>query len=589
MRRLFSSSDRKSKKPPPIVRILRRPKPARDVPSLVMKSNEPNYFNVFGSEVHRGTLRPSQASLEVLGPTSTHAIPRLAHGLDRVLFNPGVHFLRDPRTKVYNFDPYLRTILPPDRFNFDALTPFQPAYEDEALLGLARERGARYVTSTSSISATLGTIYYCLSQLRPLNLACLSSAFEGEPRSFTALTRSPQSVLLRPHPGGLRSVMVEKAAVDSGTGGNVLMRLGHLLERMLTMSPTEFQRLSLDSPNPLRRRVDGDGEVYSYTHAGSILMRSQLDCHDPRLPRGTFDLKTRAVLPIRMDIGNYQRYTEYRLTSLQGLLGSFEREFYDMARSTLLKYSFQVRIGGMDGIFAAFHNTAEIFGFQYLSREAIDEVLFGGGVAGDAAYSLATSLYNLILDAVMAGGGWDPNEPVRLTFCLDRAGKVHSSLSSSSTLQKLNIYAEGFGPTATNVHPTDSYRPGGLCQYSLVCTSNIHADPLTDPDQWSLQYQLNKVPHPNHSEFLSARRFITNQGGGGGGGERSTGSKEEDDYEFLGSVTSPSGRLSVLPRPQSPIINNKPLFRSIFRHIDGNTITSADEGPIQTASWTYHR
>ena len=43
------------------------------------------------------------------------------------------------------------------------------------------------------------------------------------------------------------------------------------------------------------------------------------------------------------------------------------RRFYDMTRSAFLKYSMQVRIGNMDGIFVAYHNTARIFGFQYIS------------------------------------------------------------------------------------------------------------------------------------------------------------------------------------------------------------------------------
>jgi hypothetical protein len=41
--------------------------------------------------------------------------------------------------------------------------------------------------------------------------------------------------------------------------------------------------------------------------------------------------------------------------------------FYDMSRAAFLKYSMQVRIGDMDGIFVAYHNTARIFGFQYIS------------------------------------------------------------------------------------------------------------------------------------------------------------------------------------------------------------------------------
>jgi hypothetical protein len=32
----------------------------------------------------------------------------------------------------------------------------------------------------------------------------------------------------------------------------------------------------------------------------------------------------------------------------------------------LIRVSFQARIGDMDGIFVAYHNTARVFGFQYL-------------------------------------------------------------------------------------------------------------------------------------------------------------------------------------------------------------------------------
>lgn len=36
-------------------------------------------------------------------------------------------------------------------------------------------------------------------------------------------------------------------------------------------------------------------------------MRSQLDCVDSRLPgTGVFDIKTRAALPIRLDLLNYE-------------------------------------------------------------------------------------------------------------------------------------------------------------------------------------------------------------------------------------------------------------------------------------------
>lgn len=40
----------------------------------------------------------------------------------------------------------------------------------------------------------------------------------------------------------------------------------------------------------------------------------------------------------------------------------------------------------MDGIFVAYHNTAIMFGFEYFSREFMDERLFGGSVQGDRVF-----------------------------------------------------------------------------------------------------------------------------------------------------------------------------------------------------------
>jgi hypothetical protein len=43
--------------------------------------------------------------------------------------------------------------------------------------------------------------------------------------------------------------------------------------------------------------------------SSKFVMRAQLDCQDSRLPgTGVFDIKTRAVLPIRIDQLNYQVY-----------------------------------------------------------------------------------------------------------------------------------------------------------------------------------------------------------------------------------------------------------------------------------------
>lgn len=97
-------------------------------------------------------------------------------------------------------------------------------------------------------------------------------------------------------------------------------------------------------------------EAYRYAKASSVLswfhplrniplqsdnfvLRSQLDCFDPRLPgTGVFDIKTRAVTSIRHDRLNFEENSGYQIRTLHGLIESFEKEYYDLIRSAFLKY-----------------------------------------------------------------------------------------------------------------------------------------------------------------------------------------------------------------------------------------------------------
>jgi hypothetical protein len=80
---------------------------------------------------------------------------------------------------------------------------------------------------------------------------------------------------------------------------NVLMDLGKMLELFLTTKPLEFQAFCEGRGDPV-------SDVYTYGQLGSIVLRSQLDCHDASLPNRTFDLKTRASLAIRKDLFHYR-------------------------------------------------------------------------------------------------------------------------------------------------------------------------------------------------------------------------------------------------------------------------------------------
>lgn len=413
--------------------------------------------------------------------------------------------LKDPRTDTFNFDSHLHQITQPEDFNFDHVPVFVPASLDKSLHQLAASRSAKYVSSTSSISPTMSLLYFLLSKGRLLNLRHLSMDFSDELRTFTALSRSPLAVVVRPHGDSVRSILIEKLDAES-----ILSKLGHTLERFLTEHPDDFNKMLLkNQKDQLRGGImaeeeeegdDGKG-FFHYTQCGDMLLRSQIDCMDRRLPRMTFDIKTRATFPIRMDLYNYSQYLDYRLDKQHGLVGSFERELYDMSRSAFLKYNLQARIGGMDGIFVAYHNTVELFGFQYLSREWIDECIFGSQVAGDLAFKLLLSSYSRILEIVLSKVNKDWT--ARMTWVL------------SKDYSRLNLFVESFEdyPTQRNtiMAPADKFE-----QYTLTSSMRVNgirvdafpgiegSEPLAGA-KLQATLTLSQVDNPSRQEFDQAR------------------------------------------------------------------------------------
>lgn len=325
---------------------------------------------------------------------SMPSVPMLAYGLDRVLFNPGVYRLQDPRTGVYNFDPYLEKIMPVDEFDFDALSEYKTSSKDEDLLAITRKLGVKFTGSTSSMSGVLQHFHFLLSSHRLLNHSMLSKNFPESTNKFSRITAGPDAVFLR-YKNGLYAIDADKT-YDTP---NVMSWLGHSLEKLLTTERTEFERYRRS--NPEQTPAEGESaRCFHYSKQGSVLMRSQLDAQDPRLPgAGIFDLKTRAVVSIRMNHKEYQEGLGYQLRYAQGEWESFEREFYDMTRATMLKYSLQARMGRMDGIFIAYHNIERIFGFQYLSLSDMDQVLHGqtDTTLGDREFKLSIGLMEDLL------------------------------------------------------------------------------------------------------------------------------------------------------------------------------------------------
>ncbi|OAX78811.1 hypothetical protein ACJ72_06878 [Emergomyces africanus] len=362
-----------------------------------------------GKRTHSGILESTSLSLVPLSIEGA-PVPRLSYGLERALFNPGVYHLQDPRTRVYNFDPYLGSIMPVKEFDFSALNEYITSSRDDGLRELAIRHGKKYIGSSSSMTSVLSHFHYLLSAWRPLNTSLVSQGFSDSARNFTRILRAPSAVFLR-YKDGVYAIDADKEFDNA----NILMNLGKSMEKLLTMPTEEFERYRRSSTD----KVTPDAvtpETYHYTTCGNFLMRAQLDAHDPRLPgTGMFDLKTRAVVSIRMNTKHYDRGLGYQIKDRFGKWESFEREYFDMIRAAFLKYSLQVRVGRMDGIFVAFHNIERIFGFQYVSLPEMDLALHGQTdiALGDAEFQLSVSLWDKVLAKATEKF---PNQSLRFHF-----------------------------------------------------------------------------------------------------------------------------------------------------------------------------
>ncbi|KAK5077241.1 hypothetical protein LTS08_006071 [Lithohypha guttulata] len=338
-------------------------------------------------------------------------VPKLSFDLSRVLFNPGVYHLQDPRSRVYNFDPYLENIMPITEFNFDALNPYVTSSQDTTLRDVSMKHQKRYIGSSSSMSGAMSQFHFLLSAWRPINFSILSQRFMGHLSSFTTITRAPASIFLRWR-DGVYAVDADKEH-DSP---NILMMQGKSMEKLLTLEKNEFEKYRKPKAGQDAPAIDTEPEVYHYSTTDKFLLRSQLDAYDPRLPgTGTFDLKTRSVAGVRMLMHEHESGMNYEIKDRFGMWESFDREYYDMIRSAFLKYSMQVRMGRMDGIFVAYHNIARIFGFQYISLPEMDMALHGQAdtVLGDREFLVTLKLMGEIFDAAVQVF---PEQSLRMTF-----------------------------------------------------------------------------------------------------------------------------------------------------------------------------
>lgn len=386
--------------------------------------------------------------------------------------------MQDPRSGVYNFPTWLENIPDVKDFAFERVTGFIRSSADNDLRTLAQRESRQYTGSTSSLTGILSHMYFLISGFREVNTGMLSRNFQKEPATFTLGQRMPTTVNMM-YKDGIYSFDSQSSDLSEK---NVLTWMGTMLEKFLTAPKEEFERCLRSAPPLAEDEIDTRREAYRYSKSDRFVMRSQLDGVDKRLPgTGVFDIKTRAAIPIRMDLLNYEENSGYLIRTLQGPIESFEKEYYDLIRSAFLKYSFQVRIGNMDGVMVAYHNTARLFGFQYVSLDEMDTCIFGEAGRGDRVFQKCVRLMEELADEITRVY---PEQSVKCTLETQESG------------DKLSAWIEPLEWDVAEKGP----RP--LTQIDMEVTSYINEEQVQSPraisadGSWTIHWKLSRVSAP---------------------------------------------------------------------------------------------
>lgn len=179
-------------------RFAERLDPVQDAQSIVQKSKQknkgfpPHIRHILSKRDTQGLLAPTEDSIleDVAQDKPQPPIATLSHGLDRVLFNPGVHWLQDPRSRVYNFTPWLQSVPSVDDFDFNRIPQFVPSSRDDDLFTLAKRQGRRFAGSTSSLTGVLGQCYFLISGEKEVDTSVLSEEFRNKVRVGCVLLRT---------------------------------------------------------------------------------------------------------------------------------------------------------------------------------------------------------------------------------------------------------------------------------------------------------------------------------------------------------------------------------------------------------------
>jgi hypothetical protein len=341
-------------------------------------------------------------------------IPELSMNLIHVVQNPGIYTLQSVKRMNKSASMDLIENLPtPEQISFENLDTYMRPYEDPNLKKMMKQYNYKYSSSTSGIGEALAHFFYKLTNFKSPHFYNLSEHYVNEPLKFMMFQRKPASISLHKIKDSLGTrYAISKNTIFDNKVEFILLKMGKYMEKIFTNSPEEFEKKYMKKDkNTLNKNLPSAEEIllkeddyFNFVGYDNILLRSQIDCggKDKDGNNIVFEIKTRAVAPVRYDVQNYKDYLDYELTSLYGRHSSYEREYYDLIRGAFLKYLFQLKIGGMKGALISYHNTQKIFGFEYISLIDMERRILGNSNFSDVIFKASLKLIQDVLDHITA-------------------------------------------------------------------------------------------------------------------------------------------------------------------------------------------
>ena len=449
-------------------------------------------------------------------------VPTLNSALDPIIKYPGLYRLEDMKSAIgKDFYEFYKRIPQPHEIDMKKISNWKPPSLDNRLVNLGKQYGVKFVMSTSSISSVLSQMLYLISNFKEANYSMLYSFTDSSEMRYMSSQKKGSTCFLR-----RASESPEIWALDSDSGPfeadhQILMDMGHIIEKMCTMEPAEFEGCFLKSKQDLGKfKIPNEDYHRLMKIEDDMLIRSQLDCQGKDLEGNNivFEIKSRALAFMRYRVTEYYKFLDYPISKMFGVDNSYEREYYDMIRGAFAKYFKQMHIGRMHGGLVFYHSTFETIGFEYVKLPDIKEVICESSYKADAIFYASSKLTTMILNNIIKSTHLKAKEYLKVGFSTHQSGKMTIMTEIISDTSYEEYVATKIPVTENMASIKDFYMPRKdkikARKYEFVVYPKINGVPnayffheMTPKDSVEINYTFKDMGPVSFEEYM---QFLLN-------------------------------------------------------------------------------